>query len=385
MIRSIAAAIAGLTLVASPVAATAAAPPTSAPPAAAGDAAATGGDVTWGVQPATADGPSSRPAFTYAVRAGAAIEDYVLVVNPSDEALTLRMYASDAVTTSEGLFDLRVAGDRSVDVGSWVTLEIPEVTIPAGGRTIVPFTLTVPANATPGDHIGGIVASLATAATGDAGSRVLVDRRVGVRIYLRVDGPLEPELEITSVSVTHRPSIDPRGGGVTVDYTVSNVGNVRLAAGQRVRVSGPFGVELGAVDAGALPELLPGNSLTRSVTLDRVFPAGSLHAEVVLTPYLDGEELDSPPAPAVAGVSTSAVPWVQLAAVALVGGLWWWRRRTRRRSGASSPPARLGGDRAGGTLDVLDEDGLDDEPLRGGVLGVAGDQREEALGGRGPG
>ena len=50
------------------------------------------------------------------------------------------------------------------------------ITIAPGSRVNEPFTLTIPPTATPGDHTGGILASIDVTATNGAGTKVKVDR-----------------------------------------------------------------------------------------------------------------------------------------------------------------------------------------------------------------
>src|SRR5262249_8376221 len=138
---------------------------------------------TFGIRPSGANGPDNRPVFTYGATPGAAVTGPTQVSNASEGPLPLRVYASDAFNPRAGGFDLLAAGKKPVDVGAWVKVDQENVTVPGRGRSIVPFTLTIPANATPGDHAGGIVASLTTLQTNAKGDKVSVDQRVGARIY----------------------------------------------------------------------------------------------------------------------------------------------------------------------------------------------------------
>lgn len=63
--------------------------------------------------------------------------------------------------------------------------------MPAGKRADIPFEFKVPANATPGDHIGGLVASVRQTEESADGQRPEVERRVAARVYLRVTGPVQ--------------------------------------------------------------------------------------------------------------------------------------------------------------------------------------------------
>src|SRR3954470_14116328 len=74
-------------------------------PARASDASAlqrTGDVITFGVQPATAVAPDRRATFDYLVSPGSRVVDHVAVVNYSTRALTVHLYAADAVRTSSG-------------------------------------------------------------------------------------------------------------------------------------------------------------------------------------------------------------------------------------------------------------------------------------------
>ncbi|MGI5215284.1 WxL protein peptidoglycan domain-containing protein [Plantactinospora sp. CA-290183] len=311
--------------------------PTPAPTSTSGAPAAPA-PVTWGVAPSSPTGPNGRASFGYKLDPGAEVTDYVAVTNHSARPLTLRLYASDAVTTPQGGFDLLPGAQRPVDVGSWVRLTASTLTIPSTSRVDVPFTLTVPDNATPGDHAGGIVATLAATGTDGQGNQVAVDHRVGVRIYMRVTGELRPALALEDLQVRHRASVNPFGGGeIVATATIRNTGNVRLAGEPTVEAAGLFG--LGGRDASgaALPQILPGDAIQTTVRLPRVPPLFRLTVTTTVVPTaVDGQVLDPAPAAASQVTTVWAVPWIQLLLVALVGGAVWAllaaRRRRRRRA-----------------------------------------------------
>ncbi|RIQ25894.1 WxL protein peptidoglycan domain-containing protein [Jiangella rhizosphaerae] len=294
--------------------------------------------LTWGIVPSGPDGPGDRAAFEYTLDPGAAISDVVAVSNYTEQPLTLDLYASDAVRNTQGGFDLLPAADEPVDVGSWVDLGEPVVTIPARSRVDVPFTITVPANATPGDHAGGIVAGLTTQAAGGAGGQVAVDRRVGARIYLRVTGTLQPELTVDGVAVAFDGLPLGQPGTVRVEYTVRNDGNVRLAGRPAVRVTGPFGVGERTWTGDLLPELLPGDSVTGSATVTGVWQLGPLDVDIEIAPETSGTQvLDPAPPPGTSSTRLWVVPWLTLAALAVLVAALLWRRRRRRRRDRTRP------------------------------------------------
>ena len=291
--------------------------------------------LTWSVQPSSQKKPDGRASFTYQDFApGSSHEDFIAVDNFSATAKTFTVYASDAFNTAVGGFDLLAAADKPKDVGTWVHLAQPTVRIPARSSVIVPFTVTVPQNATPGFHVGGIVASSSSSGTGADGSRVQVDRRVGARIYLQVTGPLRPSLQVENLSVRYHDSWNPtQPGSATVSYTLANTGNVPLQGHQTLHSAGLFGVFGKNQALPDAPLLLPGNSIRMTVQVPRVWPGARLTTALHVTPFTTVTTLLQP-APAVsASGSAWAMPWLWLAALVVLA-LAWYRRRRRLRKAA---------------------------------------------------
>ncbi|HEY6531001.1 MAG TPA: DUF916 domain-containing protein [Acidimicrobiales bacterium] len=302
------------------------------------DTGAASGPQTWTLKPATPEGPDSRAHLVHDVTPGQTITDTVAVTNFSARPLQLSVYASDAFTPQGGGFDLLTSDKTPVDVGAWIQLGASSIDLAAGQTALIPVTLTVPGNATPGDHAGGIVAAVSTTATDANGQQVAVENRVGTRVYLRVDGPLNPRLDVIDLTSSYEGTFNPLGkGSVDTTFTVVNSGNVRLSGTQTVTVTGPFGVELGTVQLDDLPELLPGAALEQQALLDGIWPAGRI------TTTVDIQPIDADPAIEVDPVSGStsqwAMPWGQLAVLVLVVAAVAYRRRRSRPIAGPGPTA----------------------------------------------
>jgi hypothetical protein len=309
--------------------------------------------LTWSVAPSGPKGPNGRPALDYKLYPGATVTDHVAVTNHSKRPLTLRLYANDAFTTAGGGFDLRAGNTAPTGAGGWITPARPTVTLPASSRVVVPFTLTVPADATPGDHAAGLVASLADATTDDAGNRVSVDHRVGARVYLRVTGPLRPVLDVTDVRIDTATSWNPLSlPRVTASFTIRNTGNVRLTGRPSARIEGPFGLGARTATTTAIPEILPGGSLRVTIALDAVPPLFHERLTVDILPATaDGRAIDPAPARALTTHALWLTPWPQLAALACIAllaaaGLLTRRRRARRMRAALAAAEQRGRDQA---------------------------------------
>jgi hypothetical protein len=291
-----------------------------APPAAADET------VSWSVAPRAAE-QGERPNFGYVLDPGAVVEDAVVVRNLDERPLTLEVYAADGFTTAGGQLDVLPGGEPSADLGTWVAPGTARLDLAPGEQVEVPFTLTVPADASAGDHSGAIVTSLRTAAGADGLS---VDRRLGVRIHTLVSGDLVAGMGISDLEVDHEGSLVPFAAGTAVvRYTLTNTGNTRVAADQVVRIRGPFGLGSRSLPAGRTPELLAGASIQVEVPVEGVRALGRLTADVALAPTAVGAS-DVTATPVAASRPATVVDRSALAVlVVLLVLVWWWRRRSR--------------------------------------------------------
>ena len=306
--------------------------------ASAGVASAADDDVTWAVRTASNDLGSERTSYAYDVEPGATLDDALVVSNHGDDELRLGVYAADGYTTDSGQFDLLTTDTASTGVGAWVAADQDVVTVGPGATVEVPFTVQVPDDATPGDYAGGIVTTLTQA---DDAEGINVDRRLGIRIGLRVGGELAPQLTVENLHVDYEGTLAPFGhGDATITYTIHNTGNAILSAQQAATLSGPFGwftVPVGAI--AAPPQLLPGESWDVSVPVDDVTPAIRLATTATVTPVLlDASGSTTALDPVAVSAHGWAVPWalvvlvVVLVLLVVFGARAVRRSRSRRRA-----------------------------------------------------
>lgn len=285
------------------------------------------------LRPADSTGAfDGRTNYRYAVDPGQTVKDFAAVVNTGSAVTDFTLLATDAFNDENGDFALLATDEDPKLTGQWVTFENGAnrmtVTLAPGEGRLVPFTLTLPADATPGDHVAGIVAS----ALGEEG-QVQVDRRVAIRLYARVAGDLQPNLTISSLAATYDGDWwNPLTGSVTVTYTVSNPGNVALAANTDGGVNTWFGIGVTPKTGGGIKEILPGNSATYEYTSPGVGQLLYLNPYLRIEPFVDSTDVASYTlaAPSSRDTVLFAVPWVlliALAVIALVAALIMRRRR----------------------------------------------------------
>jgi len=222
---------------------------------------------SWSVYPAASQ-IAARPYFYLSADPGQSIDDKVVVTNKTAEPLSFRLYAADAYNTArDGGFAVRTIAEKQRGVGAWAKPARSRVTVPAHGKVTVPFTLSVPEGAEPGDHPGALVALDERVDKGDGTVALGVQRAVAARIYLRVGGPVVPAIAVEDVRFSHHQPLVPGLGdsGATISYTLRNTGNVTLNPKVELRATGLFGRTLLARDLVRIPgELLPGQRVRLS-------------------------------------------------------------------------------------------------------------------------
>jgi len=287
---------------------------------------------SWSVQPAPKPGSpaGARQYFILEGRPGSTLQDGLAVSNYTDHPITYYVYGADGYNTpKDGQFALRDHGYPMTGVGSWVRTAFPTITVPARTSTVVPISIAIPQNASPGDHVGG-VSGMDTAVESvqqQGNVRVGIKRVVAARLYVHVDGPAVGGLTVTNLKVSGSapfPAYVSDSDG-TVTASVTNSGNLLESPKAHLHATGIFGTLIDRTVQ--LPQILPGQSVDFSQVWKNMppFEIGTLHLDVT-------DESASPPVTSTAAVSVTLIPWFTLLAVvlvvlALLVALVFWRRR----------------------------------------------------------
>jgi hypothetical protein len=327
----------------------AAAVPSPAPAPSAATAAANSGKATFGIGAADAKGLDGRPYLNYTTSPGARTNDHVVIRNYGRRPISVLLYAADATASSDGSIGFAPRAEPGSDASRWITFG-------AGARTmtvrlapaqshVVPISVVVPANASPGDHLVGVMASYFGRVVGKSGQQIKFEQRVALRAMFRVSGEIRTLLTIDNLTVHYHGTLNPFGtGSATVTYTVHNAGNVLLAGTQRVSVTGIFGSTGSTSQLVRLPLMLAGASFPMRVEVRHVWPQLLMHAKVSVAPLGVAGSVDTGLHAASASATFWAIPWTLLAlvvaAVGLMVGAILWRRRLNARPAAHSADRR---------------------------------------------
>ena len=220
-----------------------------APPASAGFGIA--------LRPGHADpgDPSTKAYFKPAVAPGQTFSDVVIVTNTGDNSIDLAVTPVDGVTapTSGAVYANRQ--DPVTKTGTWVSAGSKTLTVAPHAEVPVPFTVKVPADAAPGDHLAGVAfEDIHPAAAGGNFAVTHVVRAVmGVQVI--VPGPGAFAAKVEGASLQPLPGL--RAASVVVK--LGNPGARLGKPGLSVALTGPDGYQQTVVRA--LDTILPGDTI----------------------------------------------------------------------------------------------------------------------------
>lgn len=207
---------------------------------------------------------------------GDTIERRVEVTNYSPSTRTVALYPGAAVVDKEGF--VFADGPTGNEMTEWVTLDETEVRLDSESRTRVLAKITIPEDATQGEHYGVIWAQAGDRT--DEHANVYNVARTGIRVYLSIGEGGEPPSNFTLDDLTAQRSKD---GQPVVSVRVRNTGQraldlrgeLKLTGGPGGLSAGPFPVEIAT--------LAVGDDRVIELPLEAVVPDGRWTAKLTLT------------------------------------------------------------------------------------------------------
>lgn len=262
----------------------------------------------------------------------------IRLINSGEEAHTVQIYPVDGSASADGSFSCRQASEDRNEVGSWVQLDTQELTIEPDAQEVVDFTVTVPKDASPGEHNGCIAVQDIANKPAASGEGVLLGFRSAIRLSIRVPGEIIKQLDFLRVDIS-------RGEQSTyiVSPVAKNTGNVSLDVQSYVQLVSVFGQET-KIEHNTNCPIVPGATLTScSSTFERPYWGGVYKARTSLaynSNTADGIGDKATEQKRISKTSGYFIAWpdpmAALAELAVLAAIAWFiitplRRKSRRR------------------------------------------------------
>lgn len=201
----------------------------------------------------------SPPTFDLTAQPGQVLTQTLRLRNDASAPVTLKAstanFAGKADDDALGVPDFYPTEETrdGRGLGPWIAFPKQELTLLAGERAELAFTVTVPKDAGPGSYFGAVI--LATAA-GEAAENVGVTGTAAALVLLRVDGDVIESLRLNSFAAPSVSTSLP----VRFEANVSNEGTVHLRPYGEVTVKNVFGREVAVLAMNRLEykSVLPG-------------------------------------------------------------------------------------------------------------------------------
>ncbi|MET0458756.1 MAG: peptidase [Ilumatobacteraceae bacterium] len=300
-----------------------------------------------------ADDPRARTYIVDHLAPGTTITRRIEVTNSTPDVQAVEVYPAAAIVGDGGFQP--VEGRTVNELSSWTTLDTAMVSPPPGESSVVTVTITVPADAAPGERYAAIWAQLPTAVSTSGGISAI--NRVGIRVYLSVGEGNEPASDFTIETFEATRDAD---GVPSVAAIVNNTGGRALdLTGEMTLSNGPGGISAGPFPATLGTTIEVGGSAPAVIILDEAIPAGTWDAHIalrsgMLTREADAQieiptaaEVAAPPVVAdeVEDGSSRLVPVLVgcgILLLAAIVAMWFLRRRRRAARSRSSDPVAAG-------------------------------------------
>jgi len=172
----------------------------------------------------------------YDLKAGDVKHDELTIVNDGETDYAFRVYGAPYSVRNEGYEPDFSTMRQNTDIESWVDFEKHSYFVKAGETVTVKYTMSVPANATPGGHYGVLFAE--TQPTGvPTATSVERKKRVGAIVYTTVDGEYQVGGKMVQFDLPGLQFVAP----LKATMLVANTGNSDFAVNTHMTITDLFG------------------------------------------------------------------------------------------------------------------------------------------------
>ncbi len=181
--------------------------------------------------------PPYERQFNIEAEPGSKQSASVIIKNIGNKAVRLNLYGADATQSAQGTFALTTNTTEQRHIGTWITFEKPEITVPAGEEITVPFILQIPDSTTPGSYAGGIAVENMNGFNGETTKEtpsVSISSRFIVRIYVSIPGEKIHQYKWKDFSYSY----SNENNHAKFTFDISNTGNTIILVDPKVELDG---------------------------------------------------------------------------------------------------------------------------------------------------
>lgn len=216
--------------------------------------------------------------------------DSITVFNVTDDPLPITISINDFVPSGDGsvrFLDTTELAHPSFSLASWITItDQPTFTIPPRGETKVTFTISVPVDAEPGTHYGGLLFSTTEKKLDAAGSTIV--KKIGALILVAT-GKTNASGSIKQFSSSKKFYTNPK---ITLTSSFTNTGNIHVSPKGQIAMRNMFGKLVGESYANENAQfVLPGQTRKFESGLQKSWMFGRYTA--TLTYYFGNPKLEA--------------------------------------------------------------------------------------------
>jgi hypothetical protein len=225
----------------------------------------------------------------------------VQIGDDSSVPLAVRTYAADVYTIVNGGFGGRLRDEPPSGMTTWLHYPSEVIPLDAGERVRRSFTIQVPKDAAPGEHIASLVLEndLPIRGTGSVALDQIV--RQAVAVVVTVPGRRLPALEIGAASHV------VVAGRSVVSIAVANAGNVRLKPAIGFTLVDATGVVVSRAQM-QMDTFYAWTATTIEVPLAALLLPGAYRVHLTLEDAAQGAEADAAAIPLVVVAPPAGVP-----------------------------------------------------------------------------
>ncbi|MCW2963320.1 MAG: putative protein of unknown function cell surface [Actinomycetia bacterium] len=218
--------------------------------------------------------------FVYSLPPGAVQQGGVIISNSGTATGTVKLFAADA-TTGRTTGTVYLTDRKAQRVGAWISLASTSLTLKPGQHQTVHFTVRVPANAKPGQWVGGVVAETSRQVSGPkskqkASVQIKIRDLTIVAVQVNVPGPPVISFKIGGIKTGGQ-----RGFQEVVTH-IANAGNVLVKPTGTVTVLNKQGKVLQVLTF-KMDTFLPETAVDYPLLLKKALPPGDYSATVKLS------------------------------------------------------------------------------------------------------